>query len=483
MFLAAVLAALALTGVAQAEVSPRLADLEARTAAPYEFDQVSRHCSTSTASRDTSHAYSGSASLKVHTQNDPSCEGPYARGIFQANGTRHLVEGDDFWFGAAIYLPSGFYAAHNRYTDLLRVDSYVYDNSTSVPYSERAEINFASWSDDSLYVRAARGGTARNLIGPISPAALPEGKWSWVEVHVKLSATGGTAYTELKIDGNPIGSSRTANLFAGAAPLNRLRYGIVSADSEGSGNLTAYFDRASLSGTERGPIQQGPPPPTEEPSAPPPNPSPSKASLWRLDETGGTLAADSLGDAPGIYVNGPTRGVPGISATRTGTAVAFDGVEGYVEIAPTSSLSPTGSLTVEAWCKSDAFSGSLVQRFEAYELRPQPNGNLIWRVWIDGAMETLTSGAGAVSTGSAHQLVGTYDGTKMRLYLDGVQVGARNASGPLTQGSSYPLYIARNGRIDSYFDGVVDDVAIYSEALAPATVLEHFQRGVLLGES
>jgi hypothetical protein len=467
-----VVLALALAGTAQAEVTSRLADLESRTSSPYEFDQVSKHCSTSTVSRDTSRAYTGSASLKVHTQDDPACEGPYARGIFKANGTRHLVEGDDFWFGAAIYLPSGFYAAHDHYTDLLRVDSYVYDNSSDVPFAERAEINFASWSNDSLYVRAARGGTARTLVGPISPTALPEGQWNWVEVHVKLSTAGGTAYTELKINGNSIGSSRTANLFAGAAPLNRLRYGIVSTDSEGSGNLTAYFDRASLSSTERGPIQPAP----EEPPTPETGPTPSRVSFWRLDERSGTTAADATGAAPGTYVNDPILGVPGIAAGGVGTAVSFDGVDDYVAINPVPALDLTNAITIEAWCRVDAFAGSVLQRFEAYELRPQLNGSLAWRIWVNGALNMVVSKAETVSLGQVHQLVGTYDGSTMTLYLDGAPLGSRAVSGPMTHGTPL-LDIGRNGHANTYFDGEIDDVSIYSGALSAATVLERFQRG------
>lgn len=239
---------------AAAEVVSRVAGAEGKAEETYGFDQVSTHCPTSVAARDTAAAYTGEASLAVHTENDPTCSGPYARGIFNANGNEHLVAGDDFWFGAAIYLPIGFYAAHTAYTDLMRVDSYVNDESASTPFANRAEINFASWDDDNLYVRAARGASAVDLIGPLSPQLLPEGAWHWVEIHVDLSSTAGAASTELKIDGRSIGSSSRPNLFAGAEPLNRLRYGIVSTGTGGSGELTAYFDRASIGESERGPV-------------------------------------------------------------------------------------------------------------------------------------------------------------------------------------------------------------------------------------
>ncbi|MGE5281294.1 MAG: LamG-like jellyroll fold domain-containing protein [Chloroflexota bacterium] len=483
---AALLAIAGLLGLAAtsagAEVVPRLADLESNTTAPFDFDQVSKHCATSSASRETGLAYSGSASLKVHTQNS-ECSGPYARGIFQANSSRHLVEGNDFWVGMAIYLPSGFYAAHTGYTDLMRIDSYVYDDGKRVPYSERAEINFASWSNDSIYVRAARGGTARTLIGPISPSLLPEGKWSWVELHVKLSAIDGSAYTELKVNGVSVGSSKTANLFAGAAPLNRIRYGIVSTDSAGSGNLTLYVDRASLSPGERGPLSSpSTPPPNEEPAGTESSLPPGIAGLWRLDETAGTTASDATGSSPGVYVNGPTLGVPGIDSNGFGTAASFDGIDDYVAIEPTPSLDVSKALTIEAWCDAREFRGAVVQRYKAYELRVQPNGNLILKAWIDGTLQVLKGGAGAVSPGVPHYIVGTYDGTTMRLYIDGAEVKSQPMSGQMTPDEKYSLSIARNDRESTYFDGVLDDVAIYSTALSPSTVLEHFRRGILFGQ-
>lgn len=267
---------------AAAEVASRVAGAEAQASEAYGFDQVSTHCPSSLAARDTTAAYAGEASLAVHTENEPECGGPYARGIFQANGDEHLVAGDDFWFGAAIYLPIGFYADHTSYTDLMRVDSYVNDESQSTPFANRAEINFASWDDDELYVRAAKGSTNVDLIGPISPQLLSEGAWHWVEIHVDLDSSTGLAYTELKIDGSTVGSSSRQNLFAGAEPLNRLRFGIVSTGTAGSGTLTAYFDRASIGASERGPI-----------------PSPSKSPLL-LDtgsEAGATLAA-AFGGTP-----------------------------------------------------------------------------------------------------------------------------------------------------------------------------------------
>jgi len=446
--------------------------MEAPASSPFDLDQAVAKCEKSSAARDTTLAYAGNASLKVHTENEDKekCQAIYARGIFETNSPYHLVEGDEFWFGAAIYLPKGFYEAHDDYTDLLRIDSYVNDKSESTPFNERAEINFASWESDDLYVRAAMGGANEDLIGPISPTNLPEGTWNWVEINVRLSTKEGpgNAWTSLKINGKSLGYSYLPNLFPKAAPLNRLRYGVVSTAEGGSGNLTAYFDRASISHVERSPTLSS----TE-----------NLVSRWRLDDDPtATTATDAQGAAPGEYINSPSLDKPGIVGTGLNTAVSFDGTNDYVSMTPTSPLNLKTALTLEAWVKPDVLQGSIIRRNNAYELRAQSDGSVLFRVWVNGNVQSLTSAKGTISAGKIAYLVGTYDGTTMRLYVNGSQAISQSTSGTLTHGND-ALYLGRNDGAGTYFDGIIDDVSIYSEALSPETILERYEDGETRNES
>lgn len=465
-FACIVLAICLLASPASAAVIPRLAGMEAPTSTPFDLDQTVAQCEKSSATRDTTLAYAGSASLKVHTENDnpEKCKAIYARGIFETNSPYHLVEGDEFWFGAAIYLPKGFYAAHTGYTDLLRIDSYVNDKSESTPFEERAEINFASWENDDLYVRAAMGSKPTDLIGPISPSNLPEGTWNWVEIRVSLSTKEGPehAWTKLMINGKSLGASYLPNLFAKAAPLNRLRYGIVSTAEGGSGNLTAYFDRASISHSERSPTLSS---------------SENLVSRWRLDDAPSNVTAtDTQGAASGEYINDPSLDKPGIVGMGLNTAVSFDGANDYVSITPTAPLNLKATLALEAWIKPDALQGSVIRRNNAYELRVQGDGSVLFRVWINGSVQSLTSAKGTASAGKIAYLVGTYDGAMMRLYVNGSQVASQSTSGTMTHGSD-TLYLGRNDGAGTYFDGIIDEVSIYSEALSSEKILESYEAG------
>lgn len=455
-----VLASLLLSGIAHAAVVTRLAGVETPTTAPYDFDQASTNCSGSSATRDTSKAYAGTASLKVHIE-ATECS-PYARGIFNSNSPNHIEEGDNLWFGAAIFLPSGFFSAHTNYTDLIRMDSYVNDSGELNEAAKQQSINFASFSNDDIYVQAESNEKTTTLIGPLSPSVLSENTWHWVEIHVVLDKDSGEAFTELKIDGESKGSSTAGNMFSGRAAFNRVRYGLVSAGSKGSGNLTMYVDRASIDTSERGPLTST---------------TPGLVSYWRLGESSGTTAADAQGVASGTYVNSPELGVASLLKGETDTAVNFDGIDDHVSITPVSALNMTSEVTLEAWIRADTLQGTIVRRNNSYELRAQSDGSVLFRVWIGEAVQTLTSAEGKVKAGTVYHVAGTYDGTAMRIFLNGKEIASKALKGSMTHNSN-TLYIARNDFSNTYFDDVIDDVAIYDKALPEATLAEHYQSGV-----
>jgi len=127
----------------------------------------------------TSKAYAGEASLKVHIEST-KCS-PYARGIFNSNSPNHIEEGDDLWFGAAIFLPTGFYSVHTGYTDLIRIDSYVTDGGELNEKSkqQRRQLRQLQRRQHLRPSRIQR--RKRTLVGPLSPSVLSENAWHWVD--------------------------------------------------------------------------------------------------------------------------------------------------------------------------------------------------------------------------------------------------------------------------------------------------------------
>jgi len=71
----------------------------------------------------------------------------------------------------------------------------------------------------------------------------------------------------------------------------------------------------------------------------------------------------------------------------------------------------------------------------------------------------------------------TYDGSKLRLYLDGTEVSNRMATGTIRM-TTDPLWIGGNNPYGEYFPGVIDEVRVYDRALSRAEVRADMSRPI-----
>jgi uncharacterized delta-60 repeat protein len=209
---------------------------------------------------------------------------------------------------------------------------------------------------------------------------------------------------------------------------------------------------------------------------------PGIVSLWHLDEGAGTSAEDGVGTNNGTLTSGPLW-VSG----HSGSAVSFDGVDDYVSVPHDASLNPT-QITVSAWIKAtnwktEIWRGAVVGNDHkvdedtlGYNLRTGDNGKLSFVV-ATASWWKEASTASLMSTGQWHHVVGTYDGTTVKVYIDGVERGSAAGGGDLVA-SCYPLNIGRSPYYtDRLFDGVIDEVAIFDRALTPSEVQSIYQHG------
>jgi hypothetical protein len=198
--------------------------------------------------------------------------------------------------------------------------------------------------------------------------------------------------------------------------------------------------------------------------------------LWNLDEDGGNQVADSSGNSNNGLLSGGVSWVPGVS----GSALSFDGSTGEVRIADNTALEPQSTVTVSAWIKQAGSPGAF--RYvvakgangctaASYGLYSGPNGGLEFYVSQGrGSIYARSPDAGQRAwDGNWHLAVGTYDGSTIRLYLDGVQVGSGTPwSGSLEYllPNSNDFYIGNYpGCADHEFLGAIDDVAVWNRTL------------------
>ncbi|MDQ3898297.1 MAG: family 16 glycosylhydrolase [Actinomycetota bacterium] len=204
-------------------------------------------------------------------------------------------------------------------------------------------------------------------------------------------------------------------------------------------------------------------------------------SHWRLGEPSGTVAADAMGRNPGAYVNGVRQGQGSLlPADPANPSATFDGANDIVSVASNATLSPTAAVTVEAWVRPTAIPASgqfasVVTKAESYSI--QFNGpRLEFTTMRSGVRRRVQAPAGAVVAGQTYHVVGTYDGTTQRLYVNGVQVASAAFSGALGTNNNRVL-VGSWDAASEFLNGTVDDVAVYGKALTAAQVTNHFNKG------
>jgi hypothetical protein len=201
-------------------------------------------------------------------------------------------------------------------------------------------------------------------------------------------------------------------------------------------------------------------------------------SYWRLDDIGGTTIADQMGRNNGVSQFITLRQQNG--AVDGNSSILFDGATGYIDLHDPASLKPTTALTLELWFRTAApITGGgksviLRSRWYGYEVSLDALSRLTASVCLqDLTCPVITSPSVAVD-GTWHHVVVTKDQSFMSLYYDNVLVGAAASAGPAYYAGG-GIAIARDGDNSGYyFNGYVDEVAVYDHVLTPSRVQAHY---------
>src|SRR6185503_4489683 len=198
-------------------------------------------------------------------------------------------------------------------------------------------------------------------------------------------------------------------------------------------------------------------------------------------QTSGLVAAYSfdagtgttINDASGNTNTGTASGTTWTTAGKYGSALVFNGSTARVSVPASPSLNVTTGVTLEAWVYPTASQSgwrTIVQRqADAYLLhasnqngarRPAAGGTF-------GGSLRLVSAPTSIPTNTWTHLAQTYDGTTLRLYVNGAQVATLAATG-LIETNASPLWIGGNSPYGEYFQGRIDNLRIYNRALTVA---------------
>lgn len=201
-----------------------------------------------------------------------------------------------------------------------------------------------------------------------------------------------------------------------------------------------------------------------------------------------TVTVSGKTDMAGLWnFESPSDGTYTISGTTpatglSGSALLFNGTSDYVSVPDSDILTLGMSGTVEAVVYMNAYTrfAGIVHKGtrtdfndEAYSLQFwDPDGILRFSIFNDAGAYLYVDSPDVLETGKWYHLAGTWDLSRMVLYINGVEVASatnnigavRNTTGDLVIGAQLPVQY--NGVWHNLgFSGIIDRVQIFSRAL------------------
>ncbi|MFC0604289.1 choice-of-anchor D domain-containing protein [Winogradskyella pulchriflava] len=155
-------------------------------------------------------------------------------------------------------------------------------------------------------------------------------------------------------------------------------------------------------------------------------------------------------------------------------SIYFDGSVDYIDVEDKLDLDPSG-FTISAWIKRDAADSgtksiiskrptSFTPLYEGYDLRILTD-NRIQMYWRNGSLQTVVTSA-SIPDDEWHHIAAIYDGTTMRLYIDGVLDATETRSAPVATDHSFVIGAAGKGSTTQHFMGYIDEVRVWNTNLS-----------------
>jgi RHS repeat-associated protein len=226
-------------------------------------------------------------------------------------------------------------------------------------------------------------------------------------------------------------------------------------------------------------------------------------SYWRLGEPAGATGAGSdvgvnLGKDRGEYKNNVTLEAPGAIAGSGDTAATFNGTSSYLDL-PKGSVKKSRDATVEVWFKANpAGAGGPLVGYQDKAvgtastigvplLYHGSDGLLRGQFW-NGTIAPMVS-TKRVNDGLWHHAVLSSMGAAQTMFLDGAQAATTSNSATVDTskltfnqiGAAYATSPASwtgwGSTSQRYYNGTIDDVAVYTHPLGSQAVAAHYKYG------
>ncbi len=154
----------------------------------------------------------------------------------------------------------------------------------------------------------------------------------------------------------------------------------------------------------------------------------------------------------------------------------FGGIDDFVSIAGSASLTMSTTMTMEAWFRADDYPNAtqmILNKEGEYEVAVHADGSLRWAIARSDNTWAWHNTGFAVTTGQWTHVAITYDNGTVTTYVNGALVDTASQPGPI--GDVYPAFNelrigGRSNASTAHFDGAIDDVRIWNVARTQAQI-------------
>lgn len=201
--------------------------------------------------------------------------------------------------------------------------------------------------------------------------------------------------------------------------------------------------------------------------------------------------AEGISGPAGTYKNTPLLGVPGFIKGDTDTAVQFRAAQSeYAQVVvDVEQFKNVNAFTLEAWVQPASIGTNTVIAGPRNTVGANQGPIFTLSIAAGPTWHSTIIASDTIATvdsttlpavGVTQHIVATWDGGDLLLYVNGNLEDSASLVGALdTPDSDLFVMIGAGNTPANYFDGVIDEVALYEKALSSDRVLAHYEAGLL----
>ena len=193
-----------------------------------------------------------------------------------------------------------------------------------------------------------------------------------------------------------------------------------------------------------------------------------------------TITYDTTSSGSSVCPNTSTQTVDiALAGIANNYSMSFDGSDDYIDVGDNNSLNPTSQLTLSVWVKKiGSGTGSTPAVYSSSKSSSNNGGFLItlhptssrFQFYVDttgsGGWVSIQNNVGIV-TNQWYHIVSTWDGSNIKMYVDGVLQTNTASVSQIVYSIDISATIGKYAT--SYFNGKIDEVAIWNTALTDGT--------------